>query len=83
MKIFCCPAYAYVNQGKLESRSIKCNFVGYAFGVKGYKLWCLDLKTPKLIIEKNIIFNKSAMLTFKEDFTGSSSDTGTNVGTNE
>ena len=38
LKIFTCPIYAYVNQGKLEHRYIKCIFVGYAFGVKEYRL---------------------------------------------
>ncbi|KAG8474588.1 hypothetical protein CXB51_031227 [Gossypium anomalum] len=40
LKIFGCPAYAHVNNGKLEPRSIKCVFLGYKAGVKGYKLWC-------------------------------------------
>ncbi|KAG8499179.1 hypothetical protein CXB51_005552 [Gossypium anomalum] len=38
LKIFGCPAYAYVDNGKLESRSIKSVFLGYKAGVKGYKL---------------------------------------------
>ena len=38
LKIFGCPVYAYVDNGKLEPRSIKCVFLGYKAGVKGYKL---------------------------------------------
>ena len=38
LKIFGCPAYAHVNNGKLEPRSMKCIFLGYKSGVKGYKL---------------------------------------------
>ncbi|KAG8481032.1 hypothetical protein CXB51_025772 [Gossypium anomalum] len=38
--IFGCPAYAHVDNGKLEPRFIKCVFLGYKAGVKGYKLWC-------------------------------------------
>ncbi|KAG8481304.1 hypothetical protein CXB51_026078 [Gossypium anomalum] len=34
LKIFGCPAYAHVNNGKLEPRSIKCVFLGYKAGVK-------------------------------------------------
>ena len=34
LKIFGCSTYAYVNQGKLEPKSIKCIFVSYASGVK-------------------------------------------------
>ena len=51
--------------------------------MKGYRLWYLDSKSPKLIIEKNVIFNECAMLTSKEDSAGSSSDIGTDVGADE
>ena len=51
--------------------------------MKGYRLWCLDPKSPKLIIEKNVIFNEFAMLTSMEDSAGSSSDTVTDVGADE
>ena len=50
LRVFGCPAYAHVNDGKLESRSKKCVFVGYPSGVKRYRLWCPDPKSPKLII---------------------------------
>ncbi|KAG8481466.1 hypothetical protein CXB51_026218 [Gossypium anomalum] len=40
LKIFGCPVYTHVDNGKLDSRSIKCVFLGYKAGVKGYKLWC-------------------------------------------
>ncbi|KAG8474672.1 hypothetical protein CXB51_031137 [Gossypium anomalum] len=40
LKIFKCPAYTHVDNGKLEPRAIKCVFLGYKAGVKGYKLWC-------------------------------------------
>ena len=40
LKIFGCPAYAHVDNGKLEPRSLKCLSLGYKSGVKGYKLWC-------------------------------------------
>ncbi|KAG8483146.1 hypothetical protein CXB51_022101 [Gossypium anomalum] len=40
LKIFGCPAYAHFDNGKLAPRSIKCVFLGYKAGVKGYKLWC-------------------------------------------
>ena len=40
LRIFCCVTYANVNHGKLEPRKIKCIFLGYANGVKEYKLLC-------------------------------------------
>ena len=39
LRIFGCSTYAHVNDGKLEPRAIKCIFVRFADGVKGYKLW--------------------------------------------
>ena len=38
LKIFGCSAYAHVDNGKSEPRSVKCIFLGYKFGVKNYKL---------------------------------------------
>ena len=35
LKIFGCPAYAHVDNGKLEPRSMKCIFLGYKSSVKG------------------------------------------------
>ena len=36
---------------------MKCIFLGYISGVKGYKLWCLE--TKKLVISKDVIFMTS------------------------
>ena len=38
LRIFGCPAYVHVNDGKLEPKAIKCIFLEYAAGVKGYSL---------------------------------------------
>ena len=38
LKVFGCTAYAHVDNGKLEPRAVKCLFLGYSSGVKGYKL---------------------------------------------
>jgi transposase InsO family protein len=39
LRVFGCTAYAHVDNGKLEPRTIKCIFGGYGSGVKSYKLW--------------------------------------------
>jgi len=39
LRVFGCIAYAHVDNGKLEPRVVKCIFIGYQHGVKGYKLW--------------------------------------------
>ena len=38
IRIFRCTAYVHQSEGKLEPRSIKCIFLGYPEGVKGYRL---------------------------------------------
>ena len=42
IRVFGCPAYAHIKQGKLEPRALKGVFLGYPEGVKGYKLWLLE-----------------------------------------
>ena len=44
LRIFCCLAYAHMNEGKLEPRATKCIFLGYVDGVKWYRLWCPNSK---------------------------------------
>nr|GEY60693.1 retrotransposon protein, putative, Ty1-copia subclass [Tanacetum cinerariifolium] len=61
LRIFSCIAYSHVNQGKLKPRSIKCIFLGYPDGVKGYRLWRLDDVKPKIIISRDVVFNESLM----------------------
>ncbi|KAG8491178.1 hypothetical protein CXB51_014420 [Gossypium anomalum] len=58
-EIFGCPAYAHVDHGKLEPRSIKCVFLSYKAGVKGYKLWCPENR--KVVISRDV-FDETAML---------------------
>ncbi|KAG8503582.1 hypothetical protein CXB51_001580 [Gossypium anomalum] len=60
LKIFRCPAYAHVDNEKLEPRSIKCVFLGYKAGAKGYKLWCPENK--KVVISRDVVFDETAML---------------------
>ncbi|KAH9770027.1 Integrase catalytic domain-containing protein [Citrus sinensis] len=62
LRIFGCIAYAHIKQGKLDPRALKCAFLGYPNGTKGYKLWCTDLKPPKCIISRDVTFNESEML---------------------
>jgi len=44
LRIFGCPVFAYVNDGKLAPRAIKCTFLGYASESGGYQMWCPDSK---------------------------------------
>ena len=38
LRIIRCTAYVHQSEEKLEPRSIKCIFLGYPEGVKGYRL---------------------------------------------
>ncbi|KAG8473058.1 hypothetical protein CXB51_035009 [Gossypium anomalum] len=50
IKIFRCPTYAHVDNGKLELRSTKCVFRGYKIGVKGR-----EIKPPKKYVEVDLV----------------------------
>lgn len=42
----------------MEPSALKCRFLGYLNGVKGYRLWCVDFKPLKCIISKDITFHE-------------------------
>ena len=76
LRVFGCPAYAHVNDGKLEPRAKKCIFLGYASGTKGYRLWCRDSKSPRLIVSRDVKFDESAILDQKKESNGAVKDHG-------
>ncbi|GJS67592.1 retrotransposon protein, putative, ty1-copia subclass [Tanacetum coccineum] len=61
LRIFDCVAYPHDKQGKLDPRAVKCVLLGYPEGVKGYRLYRLDNKLPKIVTNRNVIFNESVM----------------------
>ncbi|GKB24387.1 retrotransposon protein, putative, ty1-copia subclass [Tanacetum coccineum] len=78
LRIFGCVAYSHVNQGKLKPRAIKCIFLGYPDGVKGYRLWRLYDVKPKIIISRDVVFNESLM--YKDTLKGAgAADSGKEV----
>ena len=59
LHIFGCPVYFHVEQRKLDSRAKKAVFMGFITGVKGYRLWCPDLK--EIVLSRYVTFDESAM----------------------
>jgi len=59
LKVFGCTAFAHVDNGKLEPRAVKCVFLGYGSGVKGFKLW--NPETKKSMLSRSVVFNESEM----------------------
>ena len=39
LRVFRCPTYYHVSEGKLDPRAKKGIFLGYGDGVKGYRIW--------------------------------------------
>jgi hypothetical protein len=59
LRVFGCEAYAHVpkeKRSKLENKAVKCIFIGYSVGVKGYKLW--DPVACKVLYSRNVIFRE-------------------------
>lgn len=59
LRIFGCTAYYHVSEGKLDARAKKAIFLGYARGVKGYRLWSVE--DSKFIISRDVTFDENSM----------------------
>ncbi|XP_038885954.1 uncharacterized protein LOC120076257 [Benincasa hispida] len=54
LKVFGCVGFVHQNKGKLKAKVIKCMFVGFTEGVKGYKMW--HPVERKFIVSRDITF---------------------------
>ncbi|MCO5594373.1 hypothetical protein L7F22_048403 [Adiantum nelumboides] len=57
LRVFGCLAYAHIPQqlrGKLDDKAVKCIFVGYSSGSKGYRLY--NPVTNKIFESRDVIF---------------------------
>lgn len=61
LRIFGYTVYAHVSDGKLDTRAIKCIFLGYPESVKGYKLWVYKLGKYKYYVSRDVIVNELKM----------------------
>lgn len=59
--VFGALAFAHIKQDKLEARAIRCAFIGYPHGIKGYKLWRMEPGEPKCLISRDVVFDESRM----------------------
>lgn len=62
LRIFCSLTCAHVDESVLEQRARKNIFLRYVGDVKGYWLWCPNLKSLKHLITKDVIFDEYALL---------------------
>ena len=70
LRIFRCTAYVHQSEEKLEPRSMKCIFLGYPEGVKGYRLWNKESPSVKIIISHDVVFNENEMLSMRTNTAG-------------
>nr|GEY01838.1 hypothetical protein [Tanacetum cinerariifolium] len=64
LRVFGCPVYVHLNEGKLVPSAVKCIFLGYSFRVKGYRVWCLDPKYRQIIHSRDVTFNEDVITNF-------------------
>jgi hypothetical protein len=59
VRVFGCDSYVHVpkeNRSKIDKKDEKCIFVGYKYGVKGYKLWNPD--TKKTVYSRDVVLKE-------------------------
>jgi hypothetical protein len=57
LKLFGYEAYVHVpkeNMSKLDKKAEKCIFIGYKYGLKGYKLW--NPENKKVVYRRDVVF---------------------------
>jgi hypothetical protein len=59
IKVFGCDAFMHVHKGKrskLDKMEVKCIFIGYKEGIKGYKLW--DPGSRRKLNSRDVVFRE-------------------------
>ncbi|KAH9669391.1 hypothetical protein KPL70_021769 [Citrus sinensis] len=60
LRIFGCPAYYHVKDGKLDPCARKTIFVEFKSGVKGFKLW--DFEDKKFVSSRDVTFDEALLM---------------------
>jgi hypothetical protein len=59
LKVFGCEAFLHVpkeKRSKLDKKAVKCIFIGYKEGMRGYKLW--DIASRKKVYSRDVVFRE-------------------------
>jgi hypothetical protein len=59
LKVFGCDAFVHVpkeKRSKMDKKEVKCIFIGYKEGMKGYKLW--DPTSRKKVYSRDVVFRE-------------------------
>jgi hypothetical protein len=59
LKVFGCDAFVHVpkeKRSKLDKKEVKCIFIGYKEGMKGYKLW--DPASRRTMYSRDVVFRE-------------------------
>jgi hypothetical protein len=59
LKVFGCDAFVHVHKekrSKMDNKVVKCIFIGYKEGMKGYKFW--DLASRRKVYSRDVIFRE-------------------------
>jgi hypothetical protein len=59
LKVFYCEDHVHVpkeNKSKLDMKVENCIFIGYKYGLKGYKLW--NPETKKVVYSRDVVFRE-------------------------
>nr|GEU50950.1 retrovirus-related Pol polyprotein from transposon TNT 1-94 [Tanacetum cinerariifolium] len=65
LRVFGCPAYYHVSEGKLDPRGEKVIFMGYGDGVKGYRIW--SPSEIRVIFSRDVTFDEDYLFHMKQD----------------
>jgi hypothetical protein len=59
LKVFGCDAFVHVpkeKRSKLDKKAVKCIFIGYKEGMKGYQLW--DPASKRTVYNRDVVFTE-------------------------
>lgn len=67
LRVFGCLDYAYIKHEKLEPRALRCIFIGYLEGIKGYKFCYMKTKGTRCSVTRNVTSVESEMRFFQKE----------------